>query len=130
MRFKLVEDLNQYLIGSIVFLKQGVPYKNEIMEYLVDTNHQFFVLSETDNTVFILATTTNLKRAEKSPSDYVKVSGSKKEFLVELNSWGTLNKDYVQRVSEIVSADSYADIAEKFYNSNEKLDTLLEKQKL
>ena len=127
MKFKLVESIpTEAHIGDVVFLRKDKPYKSEQTKQLIDNNHQFFVVSENGNNILVLMTTSNVGKIEKRPTSYIKISGSKKDFLVELNTWGTFTKDYVQRVSETLSDDDTWNIMNAFYNSDSPTDLKLE----
>lgn len=67
MRFKLVEDIDSVNPGDTVFLRKDREYKNEIVAWLVDTNHRFFVLRKIGSEVVLLATTSRVSRMEKEP---------------------------------------------------------------
>lgn len=127
MKFKLVEYIGSDPVASdIVFLRKDVPYKSEKTKELVDTNHQFFVLQTDGEDVLLLMTTTSEKRYSSFPNDYVKVSGKNKDFLVEINSWGTFPKDYIYRVYERVPKSDYDKVVDAFYNSISPTDLKLE----
>ena len=127
MKFKLVEYIGSDPVASdIVFLRKDVPYKSEKTKELVDTNHQFFVLQTDGEDVLLLMTTTSEKRDSSFPNDYVKVSGKNKDFLVEINSWGTFPKDYIYRVYERVPKSDYDKVVDAFYNSISPTDLKLE----
>lgn len=127
MRFKLVEDIDSVNPGDTVFLRKDREYKNEIVAWLVDTNHRFFVLRKIGSGVVLLATTSRVNRIEKEPKNYVQVKGEERDFLVELNSWGILPIDYIQRVADSVSFDDYANVVDKFENSRPSMTLKLEK---
>lgn len=127
MRFKLVEDIDSVNPGDTVFLRKDREYKNEIVAWLVDTNHRFFVLRKIGSEVVLLATTSRVNRVEKEPKNYVRVKGKERDFLVELNSWGILPIDYIQRVADSVSFDDYANVVDKFENSRPSMTLKLEK---
>lgn len=128
MRIRIVEDRaqNDSLVGCVVFLKNDMPYKNEIVKWIVDGKHRFLVIAETPTTMFVVLTTSQTQRELKSPEDYVRVAGKEKDFLVELNSWGILDKHYVHHVAETISGDDYAKVAERFYNAGKKRDLKIE----
>ena len=127
MKFKLVEYIDTISPGDTVFLSKDKEYKNDITGWLVDTNHRFFVLRRIGNEVVLLATTSRIDRIGKEPKNYVKVTGKEKDFLVELNTWGILPIDYIQRVADSVAFDDYANVVDRFENDRPPLSLKLEK---
>ena len=128
MRFKLVENIEEQNIvaGDVVFLRKDMPYKNDNTKRLVDSNHQFFVLASDEQSVLLLMTTTSTIRQEKYPEQYVRISGAKRDFFVETDTWGEFSKDYVQRVSESVSEQDYLSVYNSFLRQGAETDLKLE----
>lgn len=131
MRFRLVNTIEESLSedvvqGDIVFLRKDFPYKSEQTKQLVDGNHQFLVLSSDTNKVLVLMTTSKTEKSDKFSNAYVKAKGDRKEFLIELDTWGTFTKDYVYRVAEHISQDTVDEVVDKFSEPGRKTDLKLE----
>lgn len=134
MKLHIIEDVHDiveqdYHLGSLVVLKDDYKFKQAIMRQIVARHHVFVIMDvDEDNRKYLVyAMTSQLDRLDKYPKFYHKVKSGYKWALVQLNAWGWVPFDSVDKEIASLSFNDFKELLNAIDHTNLKRTTICEK---